>query len=122
MIPVDTVAPHAGALPVVVDRPPTVPVAQAVATDLAASKSVTASETVLAARNDASSSASSIYQRTVVLDQATQELIFKVVDVRTRQVMRQVPDEALLRMRAYAQALARGQTMNEALSAANLEA
>jgi hypothetical protein len=121
MVPVNSLSPYAGALPVVVDRPPTVPVAQAVATDLAPAQSVTASETALATRNDETAASSSIYQRTVVLDQATQELIFKTVDVRSRQVVRQVPDEAMLRMRAYARALTAGKTTNEALSAANLE-
>ena len=51
----------------------------------------------------------------------TQDLIFRVVDVRSRQVVRQVPDEALLRMRAYSRALAQGKGMNAALNAANLE-
>ena len=55
------------------------------------------------------------------LDAAAQDLIFRVVDVRSRQVVRQVPDEALLRMRAYARALAQGKGMIEALNAANLE-
>jgi hypothetical protein len=121
MTPVNTIAPSAGA-PLVADRPPSAPVAQAVATDLSPAKSVTAAETALPARNDtASSPENENYQHTVVLDPATQDLIFRVVDVRSRQVVRQVPDEALLRMRAYARALAQGKGMTEALNAANLE-
>ncbi len=119
MIPVNTIAPSAGAPPVV-DRVPSAPVAQAVATDLSPAKSVTATETAQPLRNDTSQS-SDLYQHTVVLDPATRDLIFRVIDIRSRQVVRQVPDEALLRMRAYAKALAAGKGMNEALTAANLE-
>jgi hypothetical protein len=120
MLPVNTIAPSTGAPPVA-DRVPTAPVAQAVATDLTPAKSVTAAETAQPPRNDTASS-SDLYQHTVVLDPATQDLIFRVVDVRSRQVVRQVPDEALLRMRAYARALAQGKGTNAAWSAANLEA
>jgi hypothetical protein len=122
MLPVNTIAPSTGAPPVA-DRVPSAPVAQAVATDLSPAKTVTAAETVLEARNApySPSSSSELFQRSVVLDPATQNLIFKVIDVRSRQVVRQVPDEALLRMRAYARALAQGKGMNEALNAANLE-
>jgi hypothetical protein len=119
MLPVNTIAPSAGAPPVV-DRVPSAPVAQAVATDLSPAKSVTAIEPVQSARNDAS--ASENFQHTVLLDPATQDLIFRVIDVRSRQVVRQVPDEALLRMRAYSRALAQGKGVNEAWNAANLEA
>jgi hypothetical protein len=122
MIPVNTIAPSAGATPVV-DRVPATPVAQAVATELSPEKTVTAAETVLAARNTpySPSASSDLFQRSVILDPTTQDLIFRVVDVRSRQVVRQVPDDALLRMRAYARALADGKGMTEALSAANLE-
>ena len=122
MVPVNTIAPSSGAPPVV-DRVPTTPVAQAVATELSPGKSVTAAETALAARNSpySPSASSDLFQRTVILDPTTQDLIFRVVDVRSRQVVRQVPDEALLRMRAYARALADGRGMTEALNAANLQ-
>src|SRR5262249_18432169 len=111
MVPVNTIAPPAGAPPVV-DRLPSAPVAQGVATDLAPAKAVTAAETALAAQNNPSSD---IYQRSVILDPTTQDLIFRVVDIRSRQVVRQIPDEALLRMRAYTKALAQGKGMIEAL-------
>ena len=119
MIPVNTIAQSTSAPPVV-DRVPSAPVAQAVATELSPAKSVTAVETAQPVRNDAAPSSEN-YQHTVILDPATQDLIFRVVDVRSRQVVRQVPDEALLRMRAYSRAIAQGKGMNEALSAANLE-
>ncbi len=119
MLPVNTIAPSTGAPPVV-DRVPSAPVAQGVATELSPAKTVTAAASAQPARNDLASS-SDLYQHTVVLDPATQDLIFRVIDVRSRQVVRQVPDEALLRMRAYARALADGKGMNDALNAANLE-
>ena len=122
MLPVNTIAPTTGA-PLVADRVPSAPVAQAVATVLSPAQTVTAAETALETRNApySPSASSDLFQRTVVLDSATQDMIFRVVDVRTRQVVRQVPDEALLRMRAYARVLAQGKGMNEALNAANLE-
>jgi hypothetical protein len=122
MVPVNTIAPSQGAPPVV-DRLPSAPAVQTVATDLSAAKTVTAAETALAARNTPynPSASSDLFQRSVVLDPATQDLIFRVVDVRSRQVVRQVPDEALLRMRAYARALAEGKGMTEALNVANFE-
>jgi len=122
MVPVNTIAPSAGAPPVA-DRVPATPVAQAVATELSAAKTVTAAETVLAARNTPynPSASSDLFQRSVILDPVTQDLIFRVVDVRSRQVVRQVPDEALLRMRAYARALAEGKGTTEALKVANFE-
>ena len=123
MLPVNTIAPSTGA-PLVADRVPSAPVAQAVATDLSPAKSVTAAETALAARNEpySPSVSSDLFQRSVILDPTTQDMIFRVVDVRTRQVVRQMPDEALLRMRAYARALADGKSETEALTQANIEA
>lgn len=123
MSPVNTITPSTGVPQVTVDRLPPIPVAEAVATVLAPAKSITAANTAAASDNDtASSSSSDNYQHTVILDPATQDLIFRVVDVRSRQVVRQVPEEALLRMRAYARALADGKSNTEALTRANLEA
>ena len=39
-----------------------------------------------------------------VIDPQSREVIYRVMDMRTRQVLWQVPDAALLRSRAYAQA------------------
>ena len=123
MSPVNTITPSTGVPQVPVDRLPPIPVAEAVATVLAPAKSITAANTAAASDNDtASPSSSDNYQHTVILDPASQDLIFRVVDVRSRQVVRQVPEEALLRMRAYARALADGKSNTEALNRANLEA
>jgi len=43
-----------------------------------------------------------------VIDPQSREVIYRVMDTRTRQVLWQVPDAALLRSRAYAQALKDG--------------
>ncbi len=116
MVPVSTIAPAAGVPQVVPTRPAPAPIAQAVATDLSPAKTVTAANTALAAQNNPDQ-----YQHTVLLDPATQELIFRTIDVRSRQIVRQVPEEALLRMQAYAHALAEGKSTNAALMQANLE-
>jgi len=86
------------------------------ATDLPAAKAVTQSTPAVQARNDAPSTT-----HEVIIDPQTREVIYKVIDVRTRQVVRQVPDEALLRARAYAQALANGDTPTQAINQADVE-
>ena len=53
---------------------------------------------------------STIITRGFVIDPQSREVIYRVLDTRTRQVLWQVPDAALLRSRAYAQALKEGST------------
>lgn len=120
MGPVSTIAPSAGVLSLVPNRSAPAPVAEAVATDLAPAKTVSAANTILAARNDTSTS-SDLYQHTVILDSATQELVFRTIDVRSRQVVRQIPEQAVLRMQAYAHALDQGKSNTQALMQADLE-
>src|ERR1700730_13828066 len=43
--------------------------------------------------------------RTLLIDPQSREVIYRVMDMRTRQVLWQVPDAALLRNRAYARSL-----------------
>ena len=86
------------------------------ATELPPSKTVTPVAAPTPTRNDAPTTT-----HEVLIDPQTREVIYRVIDVRSRQVVRQVPDEALLRMRAYAQALANGDTPNQALSQADLD-
>jgi hypothetical protein len=55
------------------------------------------------------------------IDPQIGEVIYQVVDTRTQQVVQQVPDQALLRSRAYSDAIQNGSTPLEAqLQAANL--
>jgi len=101
-------------------RPEMPPVRSAVPTTLAPSRSVAAAP---------DSSRSSGYDpahnpvpqpdvtREIVLDPQTREVIYRVIDVRTGQVERQTPDEALLRLKAYIKALTKGDSPSEAESA-----
>ena len=65
------------------------------------------------------------YQTThdAIIDPQTSEIVYRVLDARTRQVLHQVPDQALLRMQAYARAeavraLADGQNAVAAIQSA----
>jgi hypothetical protein len=79
----------------------------AVATTLSPSQSVTAAaETNGSAGYDPALSQN--LTREVILDPQTREVIFRVIDVRSGQVQRQVPDAALMRLRAYLRAEADG--------------
>ena len=80
-------------------------VRQAVQTDLAPAQSVTAGAEASAARNDSARPAPQpTTARDIVIDAASREVIFRTVDVRSGRVVRQVPDEALLRLRQYLRA------------------
>jgi hypothetical protein len=71
----------------------------AVATELAPAQTVTAASN--AARTPAP------YDpriREIILDPHSREVIYRAVDVRSRRVVRQVPEEAMRRLRAYARA------------------
>jgi len=55
--------------------------------------------------------------RDAIIDPQTREVVFRLLDSRTRQVLHQVPDQAFLRAQAYARAeaaraLAKGQNPN----------
>ena len=87
-------------------RQTSAPAQQTVRTELDPSKSVSASAAGDKARNELLSGRDAFLSRGLVIDPQTREIIFRVMDTRTRQVLRQVPDQALMRMRAYAKALA----------------
>jgi len=55
------------------------------------------------------------------IDPQTHEAIYRLVDARTQQVIQQVPDEALLASRAYANAIQDGATPMAARLQANIE-
>jgi hypothetical protein len=44
--------------------------------------------------------------RDTIIDPQTREVVYRVLDARTRQVVNQAPDQAVLRMQAYARAKA----------------
>jgi hypothetical protein len=58
----------------------------------------------------------------VTIDPQIREVIYRVIDTRTRQVIRQVPDEVLLRSRAYSKAIENGLSPFAAQVQADLEA
>src|SRR5262245_51150183 len=77
-------------------RPSTASVPQAVATDLAASKAVTAAERGTAARNDSRQAASEepATRIDIQFDRKTKTTIYRIVDSQTGRVLLQVPQQA----------------------------
>jgi hypothetical protein len=76
----------------------------AVATELPASRSVTAADDGTRVRADTDAASASVSHQ-VVIDRAAATIVYQVVDDRTSLVVQQFPDEAVLRRRAYFHAL-----------------
>ena len=72
----------------------------AVATQLPPSKSVTATDISARARNDLRTSGDTL-SRQVVVNRDAASVVYQVVDRRTSLVVKQFPEEAMLRRRAY---------------------
>lgn len=110
------IRPVAGAAEAAYGRPEVQPVRAAVPTVLPPSNTVTAaSDTASAGGYDSGRDAAAQQRaRQFVLDPQTREVIFRVIDVRTGEVDQQVPDAALLRVRAYVRAMAKGESLLEA--------
>jgi hypothetical protein len=87
-----------------VERPEAAPVREAVRADLAPAKTVTAA---------APADASRAYNREILVDPQTREVIMRVIDEASKQVVRQVPEKALLRLRAYLRAERMSSTADE---------
>jgi hypothetical protein len=108
-----TIRPTANVAETALVRPEPSPVRAAVATTLAPAKSVTAAQNSnRPSGHDPAQNALAQQQqmtREVVIDSQTREVIFRVIDVRTGEVDHQVPDAALLRLRAYNRTLASGE-------------
>src|SRR5262247_3547894 len=114
-----TVRPIAGSAETAYVRLEPAAVRTAVATTMMPSKTVTATtDSARAAAHDPARNAPAAQNvtREFVLDAQSREVIFRVIDVRTGQVQRQVPDAALLRMRAYTRAMANGKSPLDAAS------
>ena len=81
----------------------------AVATELPASQSVAAVDSARASADSApvrvSISNASSMSNQVVIDRDARAVVYQVIDTRTSQVVRQFPEEAVLRRRAYFHAL-----------------
>lgn len=76
----------------------------AVATQLPPSQSVTAVEVSARVRNEPHASSDTL-SRQVIVDRDAASMVYQVVDNRTSLVVKQFPDEAMLRRRAYFRAL-----------------
>ena len=100
----------------------------AVATDLAPSQSVNQTADSAAARNARDAARSYGEPSTtheVVIDPATREVIYRTVDIRSGQVIGQVPSQLQMQIAAYTRAVQRaleqGKTLPEAQARADLE-
>ena len=82
----------------------------AVATELAPAQAVTAAN-----NPSTTQAADDSRMRQIILDPHSREVIYRVVDVRSRRVIRQVPEEAMLRLRAYARATLAKRDKDDAL-------
>ncbi len=69
-------------------------------THLPPPKTITASETTALIRNDQPANNNRLSNQ-VVIDRAAASIVYRVVDNRTSLVVRQYPDEARLRAKAY---------------------
>jgi hypothetical protein len=74
-----------------------------IATELPAAQSVTAAGAGARVRNDPGAGDDVSHQAFV--DRAAASIVYQVVDVRTNVVLRQFPDQSMLRRRAYYRAL-----------------
>jgi hypothetical protein len=85
---------------------PAVAVAPAAPTELPAAKTVGPAVSSSPARNEPRQPEPTVFSTThdAIIDPQTREIVYRVLDARTKQVLHQVPDQALLRMQAYARA------------------
>jgi hypothetical protein len=77
---------------------------EAVATELPAHQSVAAADASPRVRND-TQNAGGHTSNNVILDRDAASVVYQVVDNRTSLVVKQFPDQSVLRRRAYARAL-----------------
>jgi hypothetical protein len=109
-------------------RPEPAPVRAAVATTLTPSRSVTAASDSTRsaghdpARNGLQQQRQQELTREIVFDSQTRAVIFRVIDESTGEVDRQVPDAALLRLRAYNRTMANGEPPAESDANTDTEA
>ena len=85
---------------------PAVAIASSAPTDLPADKAVKPVAKNEAARNEPKSAASKPTTRDAIIDPETNEVVYRILDAQTRQVVHQEPDRAMLRQLAYVRAKA----------------
>jgi len=118
-----TVRPAGVAAQAATVRPDTAPVRDAVPTNLAPPQTVTASTKPNETRQDPVQAGTSdpSYVRKIILDAQSREVIYQVLDVGSGRVVRQIPEEATLRLKAYVRALANGATPNQAQAQVDID-
>jgi hypothetical protein len=90
-------------------------------TDLPPAQTVSPAAPSLQANQDLDNTGTDFVSR-YVIDPQSREVIYRVIDTRNNQVVTQVPDEALLRQRAYSKAVADGAPSIVAQMQADIEA
>lgn len=83
---------------------PAIAIVPPVATELVAAKAVVPVENTAPARNEPRQAPVDSTTHDAIIDPQTREVVFRLLDARTRQVIHQVPDQAFLRAQAYARA------------------
>src|SRR5437660_4530419 len=96
-----SIRPVGAPAPSAVVPPPSNAANEAVTTDLPARQSVTAADASVAAASNDPQIASGYLSRQAFFDRDAAAVVFQVVDNRTSQVVKQYPDDAVLRRRAY---------------------
>jgi len=99
-----SIRPVGAPAPAPVVRPLPEATQQAVPTELPAAKTVSASDSVQASRSDPIAVGERL-SRQADFDRDAAEMVFKVIDSETDDVVRQLPSESQLRSRAYFRAL-----------------
>jgi hypothetical protein len=89
-------------------------------TELPPAKAVNPAAAAPASRPQGSSTDYTTHQ--ITIDPQIREVIYRVIDTRTRQVVKQVPDEVLLRSRVYSKAIEDGRSLFAAQTQADFEA
>ncbi|ALK08780.1 hypothetical protein [Blastochloris viridis] len=124
-----TIRPAAGTTLFGAAREESVPLPKAVPTELEPEKAVIATgesgkiEALPGSprrRGDNATSASngteSDIETLVIFDTESRDIIFRMIDVRSKQIIDQIPDHALLRLRAYSRAIENGESVIVALA------
>lgn len=86
-------------------RSDSVAVRDAVPTEIAPDKAIAPLAPNGATADHAAEIESAAKAREIIVDTASREVIFRVVDTRSGDVVRQYPDEAMLKLRAYSRSL-----------------
>jgi hypothetical protein len=103
--------------------PEPTPVRGAVPTILAPSQSVMTSADAAAIRNETARPQPVEPSTThdIVIDPASREVLYRIVDVRSGQILQQIPDHLFIRMEVYTKVMESGKSALEAAAKADLD-